>query len=95
MAKQPRSEQVTMTQSVPEIGPRGVATPAEIAWGHAKRAECGTPARMREVARTLLGIGPGSRVRLTASEAEQAELAGQVLQREADRWDAEGLIDCT
>jgi hypothetical protein len=48
---------------------------------------------MREVSRTLLG--PCSTLNLSASEAEEVTRAGRMLGREADRWEAEGTIDCT
>jgi hypothetical protein len=93
MAKRSRGANGTMTQSVPGFGPRGTASADEVAWGHSKRAECGSVARMREVSRTLLG--PCSTLNLSASEAEEVTRAGRMLGREADRWEAEGTIDCT
>jgi hypothetical protein len=99
MANTPRSELVTMTQDAPGTGPRGAASPDEIAFGHSKRKQCGTPARMRQVARTLLELESRAHEaagwKPTAAELERAQVAGAMLQREADRWDAEGLIDCT
>jgi hypothetical protein len=54
---------------------------------------------MRQVARTLLELESRAHEaagwKPTAAELERAQAAGAMLQREADRWDAEGLIDCT
>jgi hypothetical protein len=97
MATKPRSVFGTMTQSVPELGPRGTATTAEIEWGHSKRAECGSPERMREVSRTLLDCEttPPAWLKATATELARVLAAARMLEREADRWEAERLIDCT
>lgn len=100
MATKPRSELVTMTQSVPEgTGPTGAATPDEIAYGHSKRAACGTPARMRQVGRTLLDLETRGHEaagwKPTPSELERAKRAGTMLLREAGRWEAERWIDST
>lgn len=98
MATKPRSELVTMTQSVPAFS-GGAATPDEIAFGHSKRAACKTPARMREVALTLLALESRAHEaagwKPTAAELERAQRSGAMLLREAQRWEAEGLIDCT
>lgn len=54
---------------------------------------------MREVSRTLLALESRAHEaagwKPTGAELEKAERAGRMLSREADRWDAEGLIDCT
>lgn len=97
MAKTPRSKKPPMTQDAPpQFFARGVVvTSAELARGREVRRHYRSPAHMREAAAVLrhpdprelerLGLALGSRWTATADE----------LEREADRWASESVIDST
>lgn len=84
-----------MTQSATTRGRGAAATPSEIALGRETRKHYRTPAHMRAAAGVLRNPDPAELKRLGAKPnagwLEQAEL----LEREAGRWESEGLIDCT
>lgn len=83
-----------MTQSATLTG-RGPATPEEISWGRRMREHYRTPARMRDAAQVLKHPTPKELRKLGAVEGPSWGEQAALLEREAQRWESEGLIDCT
>ena len=84
-----------MTQTA-TVRVRGTsATPSEIEAGRALRTHYRTPAHMREVAGVLRAPNPSELKRLGINPKADWSETAWLLEREAQRWESEGLIDCT